>query len=71
MIVMVISYINCVLIYIYIERKNDAAITTRVLLLGLIGTITHLMDYTKRELLHTYRSNFIMFVKYYHCNYYC
>ena len=43
-------------LYLYYKHKNEDAITTRVLLFGLIGTITHLMNYTKRQLLHTYHS---------------
>ena len=53
MTVMIISYINSVLIHTYIKHKNDdAGDTTSVLLCGLIGAITHAMNYTKRQLLH-------------------
>ena len=51
MVVMIVSYANWVLVYTYIKHKNNDAITTRALLCGLIGTITHLKNYTKRQLL--------------------
>ena len=51
---MIIGHINWFLNYTYIKHKNDT-ITTRALLFGSVGPL-HSMNYTKRQLSHTYHS---------------